>query len=180
MDPWSGWLTAEFHFGNCWRLSPILGESRWLVSMGVRQAGTWDLGPGTLCCSVCTRTNISSSNNKIKLLVIAVQSCLTLCDPTDCSTPSVSVLHCLLEFSQTNVHWVSDAIQPSHSVIHFSFCLQSLPESGSFPMSQLFISGGQHTGVSASTSVLPMNISLGLTGLISLQAKGQSSLLQHN
>ena len=47
-------------------------------------------------------------------------------------------------------------------------------------MSQLFISGGQHTGVSASTSVLPMNISLGLTGLISLQAKGLSSLLQRN
>ena len=47
-------------------------------------------------------------------------------------------------------------------------------------MSQLFISGGQRTGVSASTSVLPMNISLGLTGLISLQAKGLSSLLQHH
>ena len=57
----------------------------------------------------------------------------------------------------------------------FSFCLQSFPESGSFPMSQFFTSGGQSTGVSASASVLPMNIQdwfpLGLTGLTSLQSR---------
>ena len=41
-------------------------------------------------------------------------SCLTLGDPMDCSTPSFPVLHCLLEFAQTHVHWVGDAIQPSH------------------------------------------------------------------
>ena len=46
----------------------------------------------------------------------------------------------------------------SYSVIPFSSCLQSFPASGSFQMSQLFASGGQSTGVSASTSVLPMNI----------------------
>ena len=58
------------------------------------------------------------------------------------------------------------------------FCLPSLPASGSFPMSQLFTSGGQSSGVSASASVLPMHIqgwfSLGLRGLISLQSKGLS------
>ena len=42
------------------------------------------------------------------------KSCSTLCDPMDCSMPGFPVLHCLLEFAQTHVHWVSDAIQPSH------------------------------------------------------------------
>ena len=42
------------------------------------------------------------------------QSCLTLCDPVHCSTPGFPVHHQLLEFTQTHVHWVSDAIQPSH------------------------------------------------------------------
>ena len=63
----------------------------------------------------------------------------------------------------------------SSSATLFSFCLQSFPVSGSFPMSWLFASGGQTTGASESASVPPMNIqgwfSLGLTGLISLQSK---------
>ena len=62
------------------------------------------------------------------------------------------------------------------SVVPFSSCLQSFPASGSFPMSQLFELGGQNIGVSASASVLPMNIQdgfpLGLSGWISLQSKG--------
>ena len=66
----------------------------------------------------------------------------------------------------------------SFSVILFSSCLQTFPASGSFPMSQLFTSGGQSIGVSASASVLPMNIQdwfpLGWTGWISLQFKGLS------
>ena len=66
----------------------------------------------------------------------------------------------------------------SSSVIPISSCLQSFPASGSFQMSQLFASGGQSIGVSASASVFPMNIQdwfpLGLTGLISLQSKGLS------
>ena len=64
----------------------------------------------------------------------------------------------------------------SFSVIPFSSCLQSFPGSGSFQMSQSFASGGQSTGVSASASVLPINIQdwfpLGFPGLISLQSKG--------
>ena len=63
----------------------------------------------------------------------------------------------------------------SSSVVPFSSCLQSFPASGSFPMSQLFGSGGQSIRVSASSSVLPMNIQdwfpLGWTGWISLQSK---------
>ena len=65
----------------------------------------------------------------------------------------------------------------SSSVIPFS-CLQSCPASGSFPMSQFFVSGSQSIGVSASTSALPMNIQdwfpLGSIGLISLLSKGLS------
>ena len=72
----------------------------------------------------------------------------------------------------------------SSSVIPFSSCLQSFPESRSFPVSQLFTSGGQSIGASASSSVLPMNsqgwFHLGLTSLIFLQSKGLSSLLQHH
>ena len=71
----------------------------------------------------------------------------------------------------------------SSSVIPFSSCLQSFPASESFPMSQLFASGGQSTGVSASTSVLPMNTQewppLGWTGWISLQSKGLSRVFSN-
>ena len=78
--------------------------------------------------------------------------------------------------------WCRPAI--SSSVVPFSSCPQSLPASGSFPMSQLFSWGCQSIGVSASASVLPMNIQdwspLGWTGWISLQSKGLSSLLQHH
>ena len=59
--------------------------------------------------------------------------------------------------TQTHVHRVGDAIQPSR-LIPFSSCLQSFPASGSFPVSQLFESGDQSIGVSAFSSVLPMNI----------------------
>ena len=71
----------------------------------------------------------------------------------------------------------------SSSVIRFSSCLQSFLASGSFPMSQFFASGGQTIGVSASTSVLPMNIQdrfpLGWTGWISLQSKGLSRVFSN-
>ena len=72
----------------------------------------------------------------------------------------------------------------SSSVIPFSSHLQSLPASGSFPTSQLFASGGQSIGASASASVLPMNIQgwfpLGVIGLISLQSKGLSRVFSNS
>ena len=72
----------------------------------------------------------------------------------------------------------------SSSVIPFASCPQSFPASGSFQMSQLFTSGGQSTGVSASTSVLPMNTQdwppLGWTGWISLQSKGLSRVFSNS
>ena len=91
-------------------------------------------------------------------VVLSLKSCLTPCDPMDCSMPGSSVFHYLLEFAQTYVHWVSDAIQLSHLLSPPSPSSQSLPASGSFPLSRLFASGGQSTGASASATVLPMNI----------------------
>ena len=106
------------------------------------------------------------------------QLCLTLWDPMNGSTPGLPVHHQLLEFTQTHVHRVSCHPTISSSVVSFSSCLQSFPASGSFPMSQVFTSGSQSIGVSASASVLPMKIQdwfpLGWTGWISLLSKGLS------
>ena len=105
------------------------------------------------------------------------QSCLTLCDPVNHSTPGLPVHLQLPKFTQTHVHRVSQWCHPaiSSSVIPFSSCPQSLPASESFPMSQPFAWGGQNIGVSALASVLPMNTQdwspLGWTAWISLQSK---------
>ena len=113
----------------------------------------------------------------------ATQSCPTLHDPMNHSTWGLSVHHQLLEFTQSHVHWVGVAIQPSPSVFLFSSCPHSLPALGSFPMSQLFTWGGQSIGVSASTSVLPINTQdwtpLGRTGWISMQSKGLSRVFSN-
>ena len=98
------------------------------------------------------------------------QSCPTLCDPMDFSTPGFPIHHQLPELAQSHVHWVGDAMQPSHPL--------SSPSPPSFNLSLhqglFFASGDQSIGASA--SVLAMNIqhwfALGLTGLISLQSKG--------
>ena len=104
-----------------------------------------------------------------------------LWDPMDCSTTGLPVHHQLPELVKTDIHRVSDAIQPSHLLSSPSlptFNLSQWVRTGSFPMSQFFTSGGQSIGSSASSSVLPMNIQdwfpLGLTDLISLQSKGLS------
>ena len=85
----------------------------------------------------------------------------------DCSTPGFPVLHYLLEFAHTQVHWVSDVIQPSHPLSFPSSPALSFLTSGSFPVSRLFAIGGQSIGASASASVLPINVQcwfpLGLT-----------------
>ena len=123
-----------------------------------------------------------SSIKSCCLCCSVAQSCSTLCDPMDCSTPGFPVLHYLLEFAQTHVYWVGDAIQPS-SIVPFSSRLQSFPALGSFPMSQLFASGGHRIGALVSASVLPMNIQgwfpLEWTGWISLQSKGLSKVFSN-
>ena len=90
-------------------------------------------------------------------------------------TPAVNSNSCPLSW------WWHPAI--SFSVVPFSSCLQSFPASESFPLSQFFASDGQSMGVSASASVLPMNIQdwfpFGWTGLISLQSKGLSRIFSN-
>ena len=115
----------------------------------------------------------------------APRSCLTLCNSMDCSVLVFPALHRLLELAQTHVHWVGDAIQPSHPFsLPFSSCPESLPASRSFPVSRFFTSSGQSIGASAPASVLAMNIQgwfpLGWTGLISLLSKGLSRVFQHH
>ena len=133
-----------------------------------------------------TSTNICQYNLPVHWVLqfsLVAQLCLTLCDPMDCSTLSLPVHHQLPEFTQIHIHWVSDAIQPSHPLSSpFSSHLQSLPASGSFQMSQFFAWGGQSIGVSAPTPVFPMNTQdwspLGWTGSI-LQSKGLSRVFSN-
>ena len=111
------------------------------------------------------------------------ESCLTLCDPMDCITPSptpeasLSITNSWSLFKLTFV----ELVMPSNHLIHCHPLLLlpwSFPASRSFAMSHLFASGGQSIGVSASTSVLPVNVQdsspLRWTGCISLQSKGHS------
>ena len=104
------------------------------------------------------------------------------CNPMDCRLPCPSLSSGVCSDSCPLSLWCYPTILSL--VIPFSSCLQSFPASRSFPMTWLFPSGGQSTGTSASASVLPVNIQawfpLGLTGLISLQSKDHSSLLQHH
>jgi len=99
------------------------------------------------------------------------------------STPGLPVLHQLLEFTQTHVHRVSGAIQPSHPLSSPSPPAPNPSQHQSFPMSQLFAWDGQSTGVSALASVLPMNTQdwspLGWTGWVSLQSKGLSRVFSN-
>ena len=102
----------------------------------------------------------------------------------DCGMPGLPVHHQHPEFTQTHVHWVGDAIQPSNPLSSASPpALNPFPAAGSFQMSQLFASGGQSIAVSASTSVFPMDIQdwspLGWTGWTSLQSKGLSRVFSN-
>ena len=94
--------------------------------------------------------------------------------PCSLTTPGVYSNSCPLSWCHPTI---------SSSVIRFSSCLQSFPASGSFQMSQFFTSGGQSIGLSASASILPMNIQdwfpLGWIGWISLQSKGLSRVFSN-
>ena len=92
------------------------------------------------------------------MLSSVTQSCLTLCDTMNCSTPGLPVHRQLLELTRL---MSIESVMPSNDLIlccPFSSRLQSFPASGSFQMSQFFPSGGQSIGVSALASILPMNI----------------------
>ena len=110
------------------------------------------------------------------------QSCLTLCNLMDCSTPGFHVHHQLPELTQTPVHRVSDATQPSHPLSSPFPPAPNPSQHQSFPMSQLFTWGGQSTGVSASTSNEYSGlISFRMDYLLLLAVQGTlKSLLQHH
>ena len=121
----------------------------------------------------------SSPSKKYLVQVSSVaQSCLTLCDPMDCSTSGLPVHHQLLEFTQT--HSTESVIPSNHLFLCHSllFPPSIFPSKGSFQMSQFFVSGGQSIGVSATASILSRNpqdwFPLGWTGWISLKPKGCS------
>ena len=103
------------------------------------------------------------------------QSCPTLCNSMNRSTPGLPVHHQLPESTQTHVLWVSDAIQPSHPLLSPSLPALNLSQHQGLFKWVSSSSGGQSIGVSASMSVLPMNTQdwspLGWTGCISLQFK---------
>ena len=131
-------------------------------------------------------------NNKGSLCVsmsdqfsLVAQSCPTLCNAMDCSPPGLPVHHQLLESTQTHVHWVSDAIQPSHPLLYLPSIFPSIrvfsnewalcirwPKYWSFSFLFFFFA-----------SVFPVNTqdwsSLGWTGWISLQSKGLSRVFSN-
>ena len=114
-------------------------------------------------------------------LSVRLLSRVWLCDTVGHSMSSLPVHHQLPQFTQTH----GDAIQPCHPLSSPSPPTFNLSQhQGNFPMSQFFASGGQSTGVSASASVLPMNIQnwfpLGWTGWIFLQSKGPSRVFSAN
>ena len=114
-------------------------------------------------CKICETYSLfllgsSNEQHSKEWLSSVTQLCLTLCNPVDCSTPGFPGHHQLPELTQTmtrcpSSQWCHPVI--SSSVVPFS-CLQSLPASGSFPVSQFFASGGQSIGGSA--SIFPVNI----------------------
>ena len=111
------------------------------------------------------------------------QLCLTLCDPVNCSMPGLPVYHQLPEFIQTPVHWVGDAIQPSHPLLSTSPPTFNISQHQCFSNeSALHISWPKYWNFNFSIS--PSNeysglISLGWTGWISLQSKGLSRVFSN-
>ena len=125
-------------------------------------------------CVINTQTlNINRINSLcISQFSSVAHSCLTLCDAMNCSPLGLTVHHQLPESIQTHVHWVCDAIQPSHPLPSPSPPALNLSQhQGLFKWVSFSASGGQSIGVSALASVLPMNTQdwspLGWTGWIS-------------
>ena len=127
-----------------------------------------------ISCISCTEVQFSS----------VTQLCLTPCDPMNHSTPGLPVHHQLPESTQTHVHWIGDAIQPSHPLSSPSPPALNLSQhQGLFKWVSSSHEVAQSIGVSASTSVLPVNTQdwspLGWTGWIFLQAKGLSRVFSN-
>ena len=173
-----------------WREGAGSSHRGWVKHKWTQQPATWSsardgrglFGTGVLLLRLKMFADTAGYRD-VQFSSVA-QSCLTLCNPMNQSTPGLLVHHQLPEFTQTHVHRVSDAIQPSHPLSSPSPpAPKSLPASRSFSMGQLFSWDGQSTGVSASALVLPMNtqdwFALGWTGWISLQSKWLSRVFSN-
>ena len=148
--------------------------------------GNWWCGVTKLCLTLVTLWTIAHQasmsvefSRQVYWSGLLLFSCSVVCDSLQPQGIQHARLPCplpLLELAQTHVHWVGDAIQPSHPLLSPSPVFNLSQHQGQ--MSQFFTSGGQSIGPSTAASVLPMNIQdlfpLGWTVLISLQSKGLS------
>ena len=138
--------------------------AKWNKSVTKDEYSMIPLTRGTCCCSVA-------------------KSCPTSCHLMDCSMPGFLVPYHLLKFVQFHVHWISDAIQLSHPLSSPPPAFNLSQHQGLFKWISSSASGGQRIGVSASTSVLPINTQdwspLGWTAWISLQSKGLSRVFSN-
>ena len=111
------------------------------------------------------------------------QSCPTFCDPMNCSMPGLPIHHPLPKFTQTHVHWVGDAIQPSHLLSSPSPACSLSQNQGLFQWGSSSHQVAKVLEFQLQPSVLPMNIEnwfpLGWTGWISLQFKGLSRVFSN-
>jgi len=190
-QPWSCYILSQ---ASLMILICLAMDIRWSVSLscssGYNNRETLQALPSTAHIVLSSIVACSKSlSRRIRLASVQFNSitqlCLTLCYPMNHSTPGLPA--CPLQTPGIYANscplnrWCHPTI--SSSVIPFSSCLQSFPVSGSFQMNQLFTSGSQSIGVSASTSVLPVNTQdwspLGWTTWISLQSKGFSRVFSN-
>ena len=118
-------LTLAKPFHHIWKLGVAFDSSVLFVSLSLKKRNNSSISPAAEIIiqdspdSVFkwTHTYLWRPFTISAQFSSVAQSCLTLCDPMDCSTPGFPVHHQLLEFTQTYVHWVGDAIQPSHPLL---------------------------------------------------------------
>ena len=167
-------------------LTLALRQGRWAGSLtGVKVGVNRWVGPGEWLRWFAHPFGGVVCRDHAQYSAFAPQFCPSrMSSPMDCSTPGFPVYHQLPEHAQTHVHRVGDAIQPSHPLLSPSPAFSLSQHQGLFPVSQFFTSGGQSMGVSASASVLPVNIQdwfpLGSTGWIYLQSKELSGVFSNS
>ena len=130
--------------------------------------------PYKLCLWFISLNLMPSKSIHIDVVVQSLSCVWLFVTPWTAVRQGFPVLHYLLKFAQTHVHWVDDAMQPSHPLLPPSPPPSIFPSIRVFPMSWLFASGDQTIGAPASVLNMQDWFPLGLTGLISFQSKGLS------
>jgi len=117
----NGWINSDDHYSTTVGKNPfsrnratfIVNKRVWNTVLGCNIRKKKKIDRMISVCFQGKPFNITVIKVSVQFRSVA-QSCLTLCDPMNCSMPSLPIHHQLLEFTQTHIHWVSDAIQPSH------------------------------------------------------------------